>query len=375
MHAFVLTTVHGGNALSPFRAAALVRRLQAAVPAVTEVSGRYVHQVASDAALGAATSETVTRLLTYGPPAGPVATGASTATVVVAPRLGTLSPWASKATDIAHSCGVAVRRVERVVEYTLASDAPLSDADWATCADLLHDRMTESAFASIAEAARLFDEREAEPMAHVDVIGRGRTAIEEANVAFGLALSDDEIDYLVTLVHRPRAEPHRRRAHDVRAGQLRALPPQDLQRRLHRRRRAAGEVAVRDDPPHRGRQRAGHGRRVQGQRLGDGRRPDHPLGAGGYGRAERVRGHARRGPRPHEGRDPQPPDRDQPVPRRGDRAPAARSATRARRAAAPPRRRASPASPCRTSTCPARTSRGSATRTARPTTSPARSTS
>src|SRR5665811_1105154 len=172
MHAFVLTTVHGGNALSPFRAAALVRRLQAAVPAVSGVSGGYVHQVASDATLDAQTSHTVARLLTYGPPAGPVASGASTSTVVVAPRLGTLSPWASKATDIAHSCGVAVRRVERVVEYTLASDAPLSDADWTTCADLLHDRMTESAFASVAEAAALFDEREAEPMAHVDVIGR-----------------------------------------------------------------------------------------------------------------------------------------------------------------------------------------------------------
>jgi len=197
-HAYVLTSVEGGNALSPFRAAALVRRLQAAVPTVTEVTGRYVHQVASDTALDAATSETVTRLLTYGPPPGPVATGASTTTVVVAPRLGTLSPWASKATDIAHSCGVAVRRVERVLEYTLASAAPLGEADWATCADLLHDRMTESAFASIAEVARLFDEREAEPMAHIDVIARGRTAIEEANVAFGLALSDDEIDYLVS---------------------------------------------------------------------------------------------------------------------------------------------------------------------------------
>ncbi len=197
-HAYVLTSVGGGNALSPFRAAALVRRLQAVVPAVTEVTGRYVHQVASDAALDTATSETVTRLLTYGPAAGPVASGAATATVVVAPRLGTLSPWASKATDIAHSCGVAVRRVERVVEYTLASDAPLNDTEWASVADLLHDRMTESAFASVDDAAHLFDERTAEPMAHVDVVGRGRTAIEEANVEFGLALSDDEIDYLVT---------------------------------------------------------------------------------------------------------------------------------------------------------------------------------
>ena len=196
-HAYVLTTVGGGNALSPFRAAALVRRLQAAVPCVTAVSARYVHHVASDTALDDATSDTVTRLLTYGPPAGPRAAGAATATVVVAPRLGTLSPWASKATDIAHSCGVAVRRVERVVEYTLASDAALTEEEWATCADALHDRMTESAFADVEESTSLFDERDAEPMAHVDVLHRGRTAIEEANVAFGLALSDDEIDYLV----------------------------------------------------------------------------------------------------------------------------------------------------------------------------------
>ncbi|HET7723321.1 MAG TPA: hypothetical protein VFK68_01675, partial [Propionibacteriaceae bacterium] len=196
-HAYVLTTVGGGNALSPFRAAALVRRLQALVPAVTDVSARYVHHVASDAALDDATRNTVTRLLTYGPAAGPCATGAATATVVVAPRLGTLSPWASKATDIAHSCGVAVHRVERVVEYTLASDEPLTEDEWVACADALHDRMTESAFSSLEESLHLFDEREAEPMVHVDVLSEGRTAIERANVRFGLALSDDEIDYLV----------------------------------------------------------------------------------------------------------------------------------------------------------------------------------
>lgn len=197
-HSNVLTSFAGGNALSPFRAAALVRRLQAVAPGVEAVSARYVHWVASDAALDATTAETVGKLLTYGPPAGPVALGAASATVVVAPRLGTVSPWASKATDIVHNCGVAIRRVERVTEFTLASAAPLSEAELAACADVLHDRMTESVFAELSASAALFDERQAEPMAHVDVLGRGRDAIEEANVAFGLALSDDEIDYLVT---------------------------------------------------------------------------------------------------------------------------------------------------------------------------------
>ena len=122
-HDLVLTTVPGGNALSPFRAAALLARLRRVVPGLTAVSARHVHWVASEQPLDEATTATVERLLTYGPPDAGDADGAHVATVVVAPRLGTLSPWASKATDIAHNCGVDVRRVERVTEYHLATDA------------------------------------------------------------------------------------------------------------------------------------------------------------------------------------------------------------------------------------------------------------
>ena len=200
-HDLVLTTVPGGNALSGFRAAALLARLQAAVPEVVGVSGRFVHWVASDRTLEDPTREAVTRLLTYGEPAHDLDAGGGTGTrhtaVVVAPRLGTLSPWASKATDIAHSCGVDVRRVERVTSYDLEVSSALTDEQWTACADVLHDRMTETALPSVEATAALFDEREAEPMEHVDVLGRGRAAIEEADTAYGLALSDDEVDYLV----------------------------------------------------------------------------------------------------------------------------------------------------------------------------------
>ena len=196
-HDLVLTTVPGGNALSPFRAAALLARLRRVVPGLTAVSARYVHWVASEGPLDEATTATVERLLTYGPPDAGDAEGAHVAVVVVAPRLGTLSPWASKATDIAHNCGVDVRRVERVTEFVLATEEPLGEEQWAAAADLLHDRMTEAALPTRADAAALFDEREAEPMEHVDVLGRGRVAIEEADTAYGLALSDDEVDYLV----------------------------------------------------------------------------------------------------------------------------------------------------------------------------------
>ncbi|HOC13832.1 MAG TPA: phosphoribosylformylglycinamidine synthase [Propionicimonas sp.] len=195
-HQFILTSFPGGNALSEFRADALVRRLREASVPVTAVVANYAHWVASGADLDEATAKTVGELLSYGPAAEP--SPAAAQIVVVAPRLGTLSPWASKATDIAHSCGVPIRRVERVTEYHLTTERPLTEADWLTAADLLHDRMTESVFASVNESAALFNERVAEPMAHVDVLGRGRAAIEEANLTFGLALSDDEIDYLVT---------------------------------------------------------------------------------------------------------------------------------------------------------------------------------
>ncbi|HYN30950.1 MAG TPA: phosphoribosylformylglycinamidine synthase [Dermatophilaceae bacterium] len=197
-HGLVLTTVDGGCALSPFRATAVLRRVRAAVPSVSGLDARFVHWVASERLLDDATRVTVTRLLTYGEPYAVRAPGSGHLTpVVVAPRLGTLSPWASKATDIAHSCGVDVRRVERVTEYVLRSAQPLTTAGWAAAADVLHDRMTETALPAREDAAALFDEREGGPLARVDVLGEGRAALEAADTAYGLALSEDEVDYLV----------------------------------------------------------------------------------------------------------------------------------------------------------------------------------
>ena len=199
----VLTSVAGGQALSQFRAERLLRRLRERVPAITGVSARYVHWVASAAPLDDDTQARLARLLDYGDPYAAPAPGAGAGSpdepvtvLVVAPRLGTVSPWASKATDIAHNCGFDIRRVERVTELCLRG-ATLAGDDLGAVADLLHDRMTESILLGQASAAALFDEREAEPLAHVDVLARGREALVEANTAYGLALSDDEVDYLV----------------------------------------------------------------------------------------------------------------------------------------------------------------------------------
>ncbi|KNX38295.1 phosphoribosylformylglycinamidine synthase [Luteipulveratus halotolerans] len=196
-HAPVLTTVDGGAALSPFRTRALLERLRAVAPQVTDVVARHVHWVASEAELDETTRAKVTQLLTYGPPAPPVPGSATT--LVVAPRLGTISPWASKATDILHNCGIDLHRVERATEYDVVHplDQPLTDEQRTAVAALLHDRMTESVLDRPEDGALLFEERTPEPLEHVDVLARGRAALEEADTAYGLALSDDEIDYLV----------------------------------------------------------------------------------------------------------------------------------------------------------------------------------
>jgi phosphoribosylformylglycinamidine synthase len=203
MSASPLTVLHfeGGNALSDFRASALLARLQAACPRIGGVAARHVHWVAFDAPPARAQLDALQGLLAYGDAYRGPQVGEC---VVVMPRLGTVSPWASKASDIARNCGVALHRVERVTEFclTLARPwlgraKPLSDAERAAVAALLADRMTESVAFERAAAAQLFDPQAAPPLAHVDVLGAGRAALDRANVEFGLALSGDEIDYLV----------------------------------------------------------------------------------------------------------------------------------------------------------------------------------
>ncbi len=195
-----ITFFEGGNALSDFRVRQLLPRLQAIHERIAGLAARHVHLVATDAPPDEAARERLAALLAYGEPYEGPATGPL---IVVTPRLGTVSPWASKASDIARNCGLAVRRVERVTEYRLVLRGALlskpepTAAQMAEVAALLHDRMTESVVASHEDAARLFTELDAAPMEHVDVLGGGRAELEAANLRFGLALADDEIDYLV----------------------------------------------------------------------------------------------------------------------------------------------------------------------------------
>ncbi|MDP3922982.1 MAG: phosphoribosylformylglycinamidine synthase, partial [Hydrogenophaga sp.] len=201
-----LRFLDGGNAISDFKVQQILPRLVGISEKITGLTARFVHLASFDAEPDAATLERLGQLLTYGEPcteAHHQLASSGAPALWVMPRLGTVSPWASKATDIAHNCGLALHRVERLVEFRLQlksgflSKASLSAEQLQAVADALHDRMTENVSMERSQASALFTELHAAPMAHVDVLAGGRAALVEANTTWGLALAADEIDYLV----------------------------------------------------------------------------------------------------------------------------------------------------------------------------------
>ncbi|MDP3357625.1 MAG: phosphoribosylformylglycinamidine synthase, partial [Polaromonas sp.] len=193
---------HGISALSDFRVQQLLPRLQTIEPTISGISARFVHLVATEAEAGDELKARLAALLSYGEPAA--AAGEDSFLFIVSPRFGTVSPWASKATDIAHNCGLAVKRIERITEYRVSlksgffSKNALSVAQRGQVAALLHDRMTESVMTDRAQAAGLFTELQGAALQTIDVLAGGKAALQAANSEFGLALAADEIDYLVT---------------------------------------------------------------------------------------------------------------------------------------------------------------------------------
>ncbi len=189
--------LRGSPALSEFRLEKLLSQLQDVAVGIRSVSADYLHIAELEEPLTDAEPAILEKLLSYGPARPEQA--AEGITLAVVPRPGTISPWSSKATDIVHNCGLdKVVRVERGIVYTLGmtAEAALTDAQYDAILPLLHDRMTESVLFDINDTDDLFLHAGPTPFESVDVIGGGKAALEAANNALGLALSDDEIDYL-----------------------------------------------------------------------------------------------------------------------------------------------------------------------------------
>lgn len=187
--------LRGSSALSAFRLAKLLSRCQNAQLPVTDIYAEYVHFVDLDTLLTASDRATLESLLQYGSlltehqPQGLL--------LLVTPRPGTISPWSSKATDIAHNCGLTqIKRLERGIAYYVQANFNYEQQQQQLAA-LLHDRMIESVYNNLQQAEKLFTRHQPTPLSSIDLLGQGRNALEQANKKLGLALAEDEIDYLL----------------------------------------------------------------------------------------------------------------------------------------------------------------------------------
>ncbi|CWN71630.1 TPA: phosphoribosylformylglycinamidine synthase [Neisseria meningitidis] len=192
----VVLPLRGVTALSDFRVEKLLQKAAALGLPEVKLSSEFWYFAGSEKALDAATVEKLQALLAAQSVEQTPKAREGLHLFLVTPRLGTISPWASKATNIAENCGLAgIERIERGMAVWL--EGALTDEQKQQWAALLHDRMTESVLPDFQTASKLFHHLESETFSSVDILGGGKEALVKANTEMGLALSADEIDYLV----------------------------------------------------------------------------------------------------------------------------------------------------------------------------------
>ncbi len=187
--------IEGGSALSEFKARSLRERLQQTSDKIQGFTARFHHFIDVEQALDQAESDHLKALLSYAPACPEIEDDFQ---VLVIPRQGTVSPWSSKATDIARNCFLEnVIRIERGILYQFALNEALDDEEQSEIARLLHDRMTESVAFSLEQAKELFASHPARALVHLDLGNEPKAVLLQANQEMGLALTEDEIDYLI----------------------------------------------------------------------------------------------------------------------------------------------------------------------------------
>ena len=191
--------IRGAPALSDFNVQKLLQACSSQALPVKSIYAEFIHLADLSQTLDESEKQQLQKLLTYGPKQSlKIESQQSQGSLYfVTPRPGTISPWSSKATDIAHNCDLAkVHRLERGVAYYVEVDELNAEQEKALIG-LLHDRMVEAVFMDIESASVLFEQTEPKPFTSVNVLGEGRDALAKANIDMGLALAEDEIDYLV----------------------------------------------------------------------------------------------------------------------------------------------------------------------------------
>ena len=195
--------LRGSQAYSNFRIKKLLAAVQDKVPSVIDIDTEYQHLISlvdESSPLSSEELNKLERLLSYGPSMGDVEHKGRR--LFVLPRLGTISPWSTKASDILTHCGLTkIARVERGIAFYVDSSSELNDDQVATLGQLIHDPMTESVVLELSEAEQLFRSEKPKPLFEVPLLTQGKEALQHANQDLGLALSEDEIDYLFCLLY------------------------------------------------------------------------------------------------------------------------------------------------------------------------------
>lgn len=199
--------IRGTQAHSHFRQQQLLKKVSFYFPAVENIQSEFLHFVLTNERLTPHQERILEELLDYGtlPKFDSVPEGEL---ILVTPRVGTVSPWSSKATDILHRTGLqAVTRLERGVAFYIKSQHPIAKSEMKKLRTLLFDPMTETAFERLGDVAELFLSKEPDTYERIALGNRGIDVLRKANQRLGLALSLEEMDYLVTWYQKTGREP------------------------------------------------------------------------------------------------------------------------------------------------------------------------
>ncbi|MSQ80412.1 MAG: phosphoribosylformylglycinamidine synthase [Candidatus Methylopumilus sp.] len=189
--------IAGGPAYSKFRKEKLLTKLQQINTQIKDICSEFIHIVWYEKYITTSEKNVLEKILHYGPKANPLKFKSNS--IITIPRPGTISPWASRATDIATHCGLSqIKRIERGIAIYLelkdGSELPLKQKE--ILSSLLHDRMTEVSIFNIDDASILFSHLPPKPIVYAEILKNGKKILDDFNKNLGLALSEDEIDYL-----------------------------------------------------------------------------------------------------------------------------------------------------------------------------------
>ncbi|MGY8873907.1 MAG: phosphoribosylformylglycinamidine synthase [Gammaproteobacteria bacterium] len=193
----------GTQALRNFKVRDLNEKINSEFTNINLLSSEYIHFIETNNKLSNKNQLTLDKLLNYSPA---LDTSNSLQKIIVIPRIGTISPWSSKATDIFKLCSLhEIRRIERGIIYHFSRKIKTEELE--AILSYVMDRMTESHLKDISDSSLLFDKLKPNSYRSIDILKEGKSAIIKANIELGLALSDGEIDYLYYSFNKLKRNP------------------------------------------------------------------------------------------------------------------------------------------------------------------------